>query len=157
MATPDGKPGPKQAGVLPIRPAQTHGPADSSRSAKSKAAAQDGIKAKVRRLPPGLTELEFLTILGDPWKPGNGKVGWFSYHNGHTPKRYVDREHASRDNAAADSVLLIQRLQGFHARIRLPPSQRRGPRGPRPGCPERYLGGRKGHLQQPFSCRPALR
>lgn len=109
MATTEGKSGPKQAGVLPIRPAQTQGPADSSRSAKSKAAAQDGIKAKVRRLPPGMTEQEFLTILGDSWKPGNGKVGWFSYHCGHTPKRYVNREYGLRD-MTTDSMVLVQRL-----------------------------------------------
>ncbi|KAH8769871.1 Smg-4/UPF3 family-domain-containing protein [Diaporthe sp. PMI_573] len=102
MATPEVKSGPKQAGVLPIRPAQTQGPADSSRSAKSKAAAQDGIKAKVRRLPPGLTEHEFLTILGDSWKPGNGKVGWFSYHCGHTPKS------ASKDSTPAFAFLQVK-------------------------------------------------
>ncbi|KKY32386.1 putative nonsense-mediated mrna decay protein [Diaporthe ampelina] len=102
MATPEGKSGPKQAGVLPIRPAQTQGPPDSSRSAKSKAAAQDGIKAKVRRLPPGLNEQEFLTILGDSWKPGNGKVGWFSYHCGHTPKT------ASKDSTPAFALLQVK-------------------------------------------------
>lgn len=102
MATPEGKTGPKQAGVLPIRPAQTQGPADSSRSARSKAAAQDGIKAKVRRLPPGLTEHEFLTVLGDSWKPGNGKVGWFSYHCGHTPKS------ASKDSTPAFAFLQVK-------------------------------------------------
>lgn len=144
MATPDGKSGPKQAGVLPIRPAQTQGQADSSRSAKSKAAAQDGIKVKVRRLPPGLTEQEFLTILGDSWKPGNGKVGWFSYNYGHTPKRYVGDRHVLGETAVL--TVLMQRLQGLYPRIRLPPSQRRGPRGTRPGRPERYMGGRKGNL-----------
>lgn len=102
MATPEGKSGPKQAGVLPIRLAQTQGPADSSRSARSKAAAPDGIKAKVRRLPPGLTEHEFLTILGDTWKPGNGKVGWFSYHCGHTPKS------ASKDSTPAFAFLQVK-------------------------------------------------
>ncbi|KAI3399239.1 hypothetical protein diail_7401 [Diaporthe ilicicola] len=103
MATPQGNSGPKQAGVLPIRPAQTQGPADSPRSsAKSKAASQDGIKAKVRRLPPGLTEQEFLTIIGDSWKPGNGKVGWFSFHPGHTPKS------ASKDSTPAFAFLQVK-------------------------------------------------
>ncbi|KAL1865179.1 hypothetical protein Daus18300_007305 [Diaporthe australafricana] len=103
MATPQGNSGPKQAGVLPIRPAQTQGPVDTSRSsAKSKAAAQDGIKAKVRRLPPGLIEHEFLTILGDSWKPGNGKVGWFSFHPGHIPKS------ASKDSTPAFAFLQVK-------------------------------------------------
>ncbi|KAG8160125.1 hypothetical protein KVR01_009661 [Diaporthe batatas] len=102
MVAPEAKSGPKQAGVLPIRPAQAQGPTDSSRSAKSKAAAQDGIKVKVRRLPPGLAEHEFLTILGDTWRPGNGKVGWFSYHCGHIPKS------ASKDSTPAFAFLQVK-------------------------------------------------
>ncbi len=42
----------------------------------------DGEKVIVRRLPPGLTEAEFTAILGDYWKPGNGRVGWCSFHAG---------------------------------------------------------------------------
>lgn len=43
---------------------------------------QEGEKVVIRRLPPGLTQDEFFTILGDEWKEGNGKVGWFSFHAG---------------------------------------------------------------------------
>ena len=38
-----------------------------------------GEKVVVRRLPPGMTEDEFVTILGEEWKIGNAKVDWFSY------------------------------------------------------------------------------
>lgn len=93
MTAPQGNSAPKQAGVLPIRPAQgqphTSSPADTSKSTKAKTAAQDGVKIKIRRLPPGITEQEFVAILGDAWKAGKGKVGWFEFHAGHIPKRLV--------------------------------------------------------------------
>lgn len=79
----------RKAGVLPIAPpAPTNADAPKQSRTRS-AAAQDGVKAKVRRLPPGLTEEEFVKIIGEAWKPGGGKVVWFSYHLGHIPKRSV--------------------------------------------------------------------
>lgn len=93
MPAQQGNSAPKQAGVLPIRPAQgqNHTPnlADAAKSTKAKAAAQDGVKIKIRRLPPGITEQEFVATLGDVWKAGSGKVGWFEFHAGHIPKRLV--------------------------------------------------------------------
>lgn len=81
----------RKAGVLPIGPSQVQTQAqaaDVSKSARAKtSAAQDGVKAKIRWLPPGLTEDEFLTILGDTWKLGKGKTSWFRYTAGHIPKR----------------------------------------------------------------------
>ncbi|KAK1761110.1 Smg-4/UPF3 family-domain-containing protein [Echria macrotheca] len=41
-----------------------------------------GEKVCIRYLPPALTEDEFWTILGDAWKPGKGKVGYFTYWPG---------------------------------------------------------------------------
>jgi regulator of nonsense transcripts 3 len=40
----------------------------------------------VRRLPPGLTEEEFQTALGDEWKVGAGKVDWAAYKEGKISK-----------------------------------------------------------------------
>lgn len=40
----------------------------------------------IRRLPPGLTEDEFLKILGDEWRVGAGKVDWLRYDAGKVPK-----------------------------------------------------------------------
>lgn len=50
--------------------------------AKKPKPVQEGEKVVIRRLPPGLTQDEFFTILGDEWKEGNGKIGWFSFHAG---------------------------------------------------------------------------
>ncbi|KAJ6782190.1 hypothetical protein PWT90_03695 [Aphanocladium album] len=39
----------------------------------------DGGKLVLRRLPPGMTEVECLNILGETWALGKGKVDWFSF------------------------------------------------------------------------------
>jgi len=49
----------------------------------------EGEKVVIRRLPPLMTEEEFTTILGDTWKAGNGKVGWFSYWPGKISQQSV--------------------------------------------------------------------
>lgn len=83
----------RKPGVLPIGPAQiqAQNTLDANKSAKGRSgAAQDGVKAKIRWLPPAMTEDEFVSILGDDWKVGKGKVGWFRYAPGHMPKGYAD-------------------------------------------------------------------
>lgn len=69
----------KANGVLPMLPGQTSG--NAQKVAKTKTA-PEGEKIVIRRLPPGLTEDEFVKILGSEWKAGNGKVSWFSYRPG---------------------------------------------------------------------------
>ena len=49
----------------------------------------EGEKAVIRRLPPGMTEDEFIKILGPEWTSGNGKVGWFSYQPGKISRELV--------------------------------------------------------------------
>ena len=44
------------------------------------------LKLLVRRLPPGLTEVEFETALGGEWNVGAGKVDWFKYKPGKVSK-----------------------------------------------------------------------
>ncbi|PHH81360.1 hypothetical protein CDD83_3606 [Cordyceps sp. RAO-2017] len=39
----------------------------------------EGEKLVVRRLPPGMTEAEFVSALGPEWEVNKGKVDWFSY------------------------------------------------------------------------------
>ncbi|KAK4133091.1 hypothetical protein BT67DRAFT_55882 [Trichocladium antarcticum] len=56
-------------------------PGELPKAPRMKAPAQ-GEKVVVRRLPPGLTEDEFVAILGDEWMVGRGKVDWFSYWPG---------------------------------------------------------------------------
>ncbi|KAI4168949.1 MAG: hypothetical protein LQ348_007393 [Seirophora lacunosa] len=46
------------------------------------------LKLVVRRLPPGLTEVEFETILGGEWKLGGGRVDWAVYKPGKISKEY---------------------------------------------------------------------
>ncbi|KFA78429.1 hypothetical protein S40288_06411 [Stachybotrys chartarum IBT 40288] len=46
----------------------------------------DGEKMVVRRLPPAMTESEFITILGPEWESGKGKVDWFNYVSGKVSK-----------------------------------------------------------------------
>jgi len=36
-----------------------------------------------------MTEDEFLKILGDEWKPGNGKVDWLTFWPGKVSQQYV--------------------------------------------------------------------
>ncbi|KAK3387584.1 Smg-4/UPF3 family-domain-containing protein [Podospora didyma] len=54
---------------------------DAPKAPRTKAA-PEGEKVVIRRLPPAMTEQEFVAILGDDWKLGNGRVDWFSYWPG---------------------------------------------------------------------------
>lgn len=64
---------------------------DAQKTPKMKAPAQ-GEKVVVRRLPPGMTEEEFVAILGDEWRVGNGKVDWLSYWPGKVSQQSVCTE-----------------------------------------------------------------
>ena len=71
--------GRKASGILHINPGQ----AGESSHKPSKAKSQpEGEKIVIRRLPPGMTEEECVSILGDDWKVGRGRVSWFSYQPG---------------------------------------------------------------------------
>ena len=74
-------------GVLPIN-ATTIKKSTSARSdpkASVKAPAPR-LRIIIRRLPPGLTETEFWTALGEEWMLGNGKVDWAAYKAGKVSK-----------------------------------------------------------------------
>ncbi|CAM1509958.1 Fc.00g002930.m01.CDS01 [Cosmosporella sp. VM-42] len=51
---------------------------ETPKPSKSKAH-NEGEKLVIRRLPPGMTEAEFSSILGADWETGKGKVDWFEY------------------------------------------------------------------------------
>ncbi|KAI6781374.1 Regulator of nonsense transcripts-like protein [Emericellopsis cladophorae] len=57
---------------------EPNGKPEGQKPAKSKAQ-NDGEKLVVRRLPPGMTEEEFVTILGSEWEVDKGKVDWFDF------------------------------------------------------------------------------
>lgn len=52
----------------------------------SSRAATPRLKIIVRKLPPGLTQAEFDTALGDDWKVNRGKVDWAIYKPGKISK-----------------------------------------------------------------------
>ncbi|KAI5458051.1 Smg-4/UPF3 family-domain-containing protein [Mariannaea sp. PMI_226] len=54
---------------------------DAPKPAKPKPQ-NEGEKLVVRRLPPGMTQPEFISILGNEWEAGKGKVDWFSFAPG---------------------------------------------------------------------------
>lgn len=49
----------------------------------------EGVKVVIRRLPPGMTENEFLNILGEEWMAGRGRVDWLSYVTGKISSEFV--------------------------------------------------------------------
>ncbi|KAG6212164.1 hypothetical protein E4U35_000089 [Claviceps purpurea] len=57
------------------------GGAAQEKSSRSKAQ-NEGEKLVIRRLPPGMTEQELVTILGPDWEVNRGKVDWSSYAPG---------------------------------------------------------------------------
>ena len=70
-------------GMLPIPASATKKPVMASRPPKMQGrAGLPKLRLIVRRLPPGLTEDEFQTVLGDEWKVGAGKVDWAAYKEG---------------------------------------------------------------------------
>jgi len=86
MATPTPTAGGSRSqtnGLLPVQAAQTT--ANGSRQAAAKPSSLK-LKLIVRRLAPGLTEEEFLSVLGEEWKVGEGKVDWFQYKAGKDSK-----------------------------------------------------------------------
>jgi regulator of nonsense transcripts 3 len=75
------------SGMLPIPASATKKPVMTARPPKTQGrAGLPKLRLIVRRLPPGLTEEEFQTALGDEWKVGAGKVDWAAYKVGKISK-----------------------------------------------------------------------
>lgn len=64
------------------------GEAPQTKTPRSKAH-NEGEKMVIRRLPPGMTQPEFVTILGSDWEVSKGKVDWLSYIPGKVSTEYV--------------------------------------------------------------------
>ncbi|KAG8423165.1 hypothetical protein J3458_000080 [Metarhizium acridum] len=93
-----------------LKPAKGKGPADR-RGGASKSAndgevtpkaprskpQNEGEKLVIRRLPPGMTKEECISILGPEWEISKGKVDWFSYVPG---KISIDPSKPSRPGRA---------------------------------------------------------
>ncbi|EFZ02200.1 Smg-4/UPF3 family protein [Metarhizium robertsii] len=94
-----------------LKPAKGKGPADRRGGASNKSAndgevapkaarskpQNEGEKLVIRRLPPGMTMEEFISILGPEWEMSKGKVDWFSYVPG---KISIDPSKPSRPGRA---------------------------------------------------------
>lgn len=78
-------PGKSTGGVLQIPAAATqkNPPKPAKKPPKP---ATPRLKLLVRRLPPGLTQAEFETALGEEWKTGGGKIDWLQYKPGKVSK-----------------------------------------------------------------------
>lgn len=74
-----------QGGLLNVSAAQTaaNGKGSASRGPPQR------LKTIIRRLPPGLTQQEFETAIGDEWKAGQGKVSWALFRPGKVSKEYA--------------------------------------------------------------------
>lgn len=71
-------------GVLQIPAAATQKNGPGSKKPPKPAAPR--LKLLVRRLPPGLTEEEFKSSLGEEWMAGAGKIDWVQYKSGKVSK-----------------------------------------------------------------------
>ncbi|EXJ55555.1 hypothetical protein A1O7_08483 [Cladophialophora yegresii CBS 114405] len=72
----------RPAGVLPVNAAARKTAASNSSQKLSQRSPATRLRLIIRRLPPGLTEMEFWAALGDEWRVGSGKVEWAAYHDG---------------------------------------------------------------------------
>lgn len=73
------------AGVLQIPVAVTHKSA-STPAKKAPKPPTPRLKLLIRRLPPGLTQAELESALGEEWKAGAGKIDWLQYKPGKVSK-----------------------------------------------------------------------
>ncbi|EDN05369.1 predicted protein [Histoplasma mississippiense (nom. inval.)] len=106
-------PKPSSAGVLPISPSAVQ--RGSSNKPSPKPAAPQ-LKVLIRRLPPGLTAQEFVAVLGDEWKVGNGKVDWFRFKEG---KDFKDPAKPSRPTRAYLRVTSIPLVDELSEKVRV--------------------------------------
>ncbi|KAK0652103.1 Smg-4/UPF3 family-domain-containing protein [Cercophora newfieldiana] len=70
-------------------------PSDAPKAPRIKTA-PEGEKVVIRRLPPAMTEEEFLSILGDEWKLGRGNVDWYRYCPGKVSQHAAKPSQPSR-------------------------------------------------------------
>lgn len=79
----------RNGGVLKIPASATqHRPGTTAMPSTTGAPSGPRLKLVIRRLPPGLTETEFETLLGGEWKVGSGRVDWAIYKPGKVSKEY---------------------------------------------------------------------
>ncbi|KAJ5965207.1 Regulator of nonsense-mediated decay UPF3 [Penicillium vulpinum] len=80
------QPGKATAGLLPISASATQKSGSGAPAKKTPKPPAPRLKLLIRRLPPGLTQAELDTALGDQWKVGAGNVDWLQYKPGKVSK-----------------------------------------------------------------------
>ncbi|KAJ5559186.1 hypothetical protein N7461_003158 [Penicillium sp. DV-2018c] len=78
--------GKSTAGLLPIPATATQKSGSGPPAKKAPKPPAPRLKLLLRRLPPGLTQAELESALGDQWKVGAGKVDWLQYRPGKVSK-----------------------------------------------------------------------
>ncbi|KAL2684823.1 hypothetical protein Neosp_005914 [[Neocosmospora] mangrovei] len=87
---------------------------DTPKPAKTKSH-NEGEKLVIRRLPPGMTQDEFVTILGNAWELGKGRVDWFSFAPG---KISTDPSKPSRPGRAYVHVMRKDDIMALNDTVR---------------------------------------
>ncbi|KOS38343.1 hypothetical protein ACN38_g10821 [Penicillium nordicum] len=80
------QPGKATAGLLPISAAATQKSGSGAPAKKTPKPPAPRLKLLIRRLPPGLTQVELESALGSEWKAGAGNVDWLQYKPGKVSK-----------------------------------------------------------------------
>ncbi|KAI2789370.1 hypothetical protein POX_d04858 [Penicillium oxalicum] len=102
------------AGVLQI-PATATQKNGSTSAKKASKPPTPRLKLLIRRLPPGLTQSELETALGDDWKVGAGKVDWLQYKPGKVSK---DPAKPSRPSRAYIHVVANEHVGALSDHVR---------------------------------------
>ncbi|RSL39922.1 hypothetical protein CEP53_013720 [Fusarium sp. AF-6] len=87
---------------------------DAPKPAKTKSH-NEGEKLVIRRLPPGMTQDEFVSILGNAWELGKGRVDWFSFAPG---KISTDPSKPSRPGRAYVHVMRKDDIMALNDTVR---------------------------------------
>jgi regulator of nonsense transcripts 3 len=84
--------------------------ASSSNTGRFPRANQPRLKIVIRRLPPGLTEAEFISSLGTDWAVSNGQIDWFEFHPGKVSKDLRKPSRAATAHMRLTETALIAKL-----------------------------------------------
>lgn len=80
------QPGKATAGLLPISAAATQKSGSGAPAKKTPKPPAPRLKLLIRRLPPGLTQVELENALGSEWNAEAGNVDWLQYKPGKVSK-----------------------------------------------------------------------
>ncbi|KAJ5497592.1 hypothetical protein N7463_009579 [Penicillium fimorum] len=108
-------PGKTTAGLLPIAAAATQKSGSGAPAKKTPKPPAPRLKLLIRRLPPGLTQAELESALGEQWKVGAGNVDWLQYKPGKVSK---DPNKPSRPSRAYIHVVSTECVSSLSDAVR---------------------------------------